>query len=108
MEVEVLEQFLLDACADPIAKQRAVGNHHSGPPWLGRPLELAHDELQKQKGGFGGLLIIREVPQDALLFFAAKRWIGENNIHPIFIADLPQRKTQTILRINLRIFKAMK
>ena len=49
-------------------------------PGVGRALELAHDELQEEQGGFGGLLVRREVVEDAALFLSAKGGIGEDHI----------------------------
>src|SRR5713226_5182700 len=42
---ELLEQFLLDAGANSVAKEGAIGYDDARPAKLGWALELAHDEL---------------------------------------------------------------
>ena len=45
MEVKLLEQFLLDAGADAVTEEGAIGHDDARPARLGRSLELTHDEL---------------------------------------------------------------
>ena len=87
VEIEVLEQFFLDAGADAVAEERAVGHDDRGAAGFRRALEFAHDELKKQQSGFRGLLVFGEVAEDAALFFAAKRRVGHDDIDAVFVAD---------------------
>ena len=101
VEIEVFEQFFLDAGADTIAEQRAVGDDdaRSASPGIsdlngesqrrGRAgtAKLAHDELEKEQGGFGSLLVFWKVGEDAALFFAAEGGIGQDDVHTIAVAD---------------------
>ena len=70
-------------------------------------LELAHDQLKKQQRGFGGLFVFGKVAEDAALFFAAEGRVGHDDIDPVFVADLPQRKAQAVQRIDLRRFQTV-
>jgi hypothetical protein len=42
--------------------------------------EFAHDELEEQERGFGGLFVGGEITTDAGFFFAAEGTIGEDTI----------------------------
>jgi hypothetical protein len=53
------------------------------------------------------LLVFGEVAEDAALFFAAEGRVGHDDIDPIFVADLPQRKAKAVQGINLRGFQAV-
>ena len=101
MEIEILQQFFLDAGADAVAEEGAVGNDDrcSAASRVLRfeiahfrigagAAELAHNELEKEQRGFRGLLVFRKVGEDAALFFSAEGRIRQNNIHAISIADL--------------------
>lgn len=70
-------------------------------------LEFPHDELEEEKGRFGGPLVFREIAEDAPFLFAAEGWICQDDVYPVFVADLPEREPQTITGINLRGFQAM-
>ena len=102
VEVELLEQFFLDAGADAVAEERAVGHDDGGSAWFRRALELAHDELEEQQRGLGGLLVFGEVAEDAALFFAAEGRVGQDDIDAVSVADLAQREAQAVQRIDLR------
>src|SRR5262249_35511323 len=71
------------------------------------PAKLAHNQLQEEKRGFGGLLVLREVAEYPPLFFAAERRIGHDGVHPVFIADLAQREAKGIFGIDLGVLQAM-
>ena len=103
MEIEVFEQFLFDAGADTVAEECTVRDDYSGStafvpvltlpsPASGRgrarAFEFAHDQLQKQQGGFGGLLVFGKVAEDAAFFFAAEGRVGHDDIDPVLITDL--------------------
>ncbi len=59
-------------------------------------LELAHDELKKQQRGFGGLFVFGEIAEDAALFFAAERRIGQDDIDAVFVADFSQSERERL------------
>ena len=77
MEVEVLEQFLLDAGAHAIAEQCAVGDNDGSAGWKhlalnpsphsgeGMFAQFPHDELQEEQRRFGGLFVFGEIALDA-------------------------------------------
>jgi len=76
VEVEVLEKLSLDPGTDAVAEEDAVRDDHAAPPAFQAAhgtAELAHDELEKQEGGLGGLLVLREVRENPPLFLAAER-----------------------------------
>ena len=54
---------------------------------LRRALELAHDQLEKEQRGFGGLLVFGKVAEDAALFFAAEGRVGHDDIDSVSVAD---------------------
>jgi hypothetical protein len=87
MQVKIFEQVFLDAGADAVTEEDAVGRHHGGPAGFGLAPEFAHDELEEEEGRFGGLHIIGKIAQDAPIFFAAEGGIGEDDIHPVLVAD---------------------
>ena len=107
VQVELLEQFLLDAGADAVAEERAVGHDDGGAAGLRLALQLAHDELQEQQRGFGGLLVLGEVAVDAALLLAAEGRVGQDHIHAVSVADLAQREAQAVARIDLRRLQAV-
>ena len=67
----------------------------------GSSAQFAHDELQEQQGGFGGLFIVGKVAENAALFLAAKRRVGENHVHPFAVANFLERKTQRVAGVNV-------
>jgi hypothetical protein len=94
------QQFFFDPRADAVAEERAVGHDDGGAAWVWRALEFAHDELEEEHFGFGGLLVFGEVTEDAALFFAERR-IGHDHIDAVAVADLAKRIPQAIQRIDL-------
>ena len=100
VQVELGQQFMLDPGTNAIAKQRAIGNDHPRPATFLRsrpsPPQLPHDELQEQQSRFRGLLVGGEVASNARLFFTAKGWIGQDDVHPIPVADLGQFDGQAV------------
>ncbi len=50
--------------------------------------ELAHDELEEEERGFGGLLVLGEIALDAFLLLAAERRVSEDDVHAVFFADV--------------------
>ena len=111
VEVELLEKFLLDAGADAIAEQRAVGDDdgraRGASCGRGLALELAHDELQKQQSGLGGLLVLGEVALDAFFLFAAEGRIGEDDVHAVLFADFRQFVAEGVAGVDLRRIEAV-
>ena len=73
----------------------------------GDPAELAHDELEKEEGGFGGLFVLREIALDAFLFLAAERRVGEDHVHAIAFADVGELETEGVAGVNLRGVEAV-
>ena len=111
MQVELLQQLLLDAGADAIAEQRAVGHDDGGAggsPWrVGGRLQLPHDELEEQQRGLGGLLVLGEIALDALLLLAAEGRVGEDDIDALLLADLGELEAQGVAGVDLRRVEAM-
>ena len=104
MEVELLDELLLDPGADAVAEEGPVGDDNGG---AGGPshrcslvAQLAHDELQEEERRLGGLLVIGEVPLDALFLLAAEGRVCHDHVHPVLLADLGQLETQGIARID--------
>ena len=91
----------------PSPKSVPLGTTTAARPGLGGPLELAHDELEEEQSGFGGLLVFGEVAEDAALFFAAEGRVGHDDIDAVSVADLAERKAKAVQRIDLRRFQAV-
>ena len=111
MQIELFEQFLLDPGAHTIAEENAVWHDHAASAAIGAadwPPELSHNKLKKEKRCLRRLLIFRKVRENSTLFFAPERRVRNDDIHPIFISDLPQREPQSITRIDLGILQTMK
>ena len=101
MEVELLEQFFLDAGADAVAEQRAVGHDDGGAARLaGAAPELAHDELKEEQRGLGGLLVVGEVAEDAALFLAAEGRVGQDDVDAVLVADLRELESEGVAGID--------
>jgi hypothetical protein len=102
----------LNPGADAIAEEGAVG-HDDGGATAGAGLavarrgaetpQLAHDELEEEQGGFGGLLVFGEVAQDAALLLAAEGRVGEDHVHAVLVADLAELEAEAVLRVSLSI-----
>ncbi len=105
VQVELFQQFLFDAGAHAVAEEGAVGDDDGGASRRRRALELAHDELQEEQGGFGGLLICREVVEDAALLFSSEGGIGEDDIDALAIADFGDRDVEAVAQRDLRRFQ---
>jgi len=91
----------------PSPKSVPLGTNDGRSSWFGRAFEFAHDELEKQQGGFGGLFVFGKVAENAPLFFAAEGRVGHNDIDGVAVANLSQRKAQAVQRIDLRRFKSV-
>ena len=63
--------------------------------------------MQKQQRRLRRLFILRKIPLNPLLLFTTKRWICQNHIHPLALADIRQLKAQRVARINLRRIKSV-
>src|SRR3989338_2592216 len=61
VEVELLQQFFLNARADAVAEECAVGNDDTGSARLRVTPEFAHNELEKEQGGFSRLFVFGKV-----------------------------------------------
>lgn len=105
VQVELFQQFLFDAGAHAVAEEGAIGHDDGGASGRGRAFELAHDELQEEQGGFGALLIRREVVEDAALLFSAKRRIGENDVDALAISYLADGHVEAVAQRDLRRFQ---
>jgi integrase len=103
VEVEALEHFLLNACGNTIAGEHAIGHDDGGATRLASEgaLQLARDELEEEKRRLGGLFIGWEVVEDPALFFAAKRRVGEDNIHAIGVADFRNLHREAVAIFNV-------
>ena len=73
-----------------------------------RTAQLTHDELQEKQRGFSRLLVLGKIGEDAPLLLAAEWRIGHDHVHAVFVADLAQRETQGVFRVNVRVFQAVK
>ena len=107
VKIEVFEQFFFDSRADAVAEERAVGHDDRGSARFRLALELAHDELEKQQCGFGGLLVFGKIAEDAALFFAAEGRVGHDDIDAVSVTDLAQREAQAVQWIDLRRFQTV-
>src|SRR5262249_33735814 len=101
VKIKIFEQFFFDASADAVAEKGTVGHDDGGPARFRRPLELSHNKLKEKQSGFGGLLVFGKIAKDTALFLAAEGRVGHDDIDPVFVADLSQRKAQAVQRINL-------
>src|SRR5271157_1586842 len=101
MEVELLKQLLLDAGAYPVAKKSPIGCNQCstrGPSGRsGLTMQLAHDDLEEEEGGFCRLPVFGEVALDAPFFLPAEGRIGEDHVHPLPFADLRELMAQGVL-----------
>src|ERR1700694_5214751 len=104
MQVELFEQFLFDTGADTITEERAVRYDDPCPSRRRRAFELAHDELQEEQGGFGGLFIWRKVFKNAVFFFTAERGIGQDDIDALAITDFAYSDVEAVAQGDLRGF----
>ena len=50
---------------------------------------------------FRRFVVLGKVAENAALFFAAEGRIGHDDIDPVSVADLAQRKAQAVQRIDL-------
>ena len=91
----------------PSPKSVPLGTTTAARPGFGGRLQLAHDELEEEQSGFGGLLVFGKVAEDAALLFAAEGRIGHDHIDAVSVADLAQRKAQAVERIDLRRLQAV-
>jgi len=111
MQVEFFQQLFLDGGANAVAKQGAVGHDYGGATATfraeARITQFAHDELQEQQSGFGGLHVGREIGFDTGFFLAAERWIGQNHIDAFAVADFGDAAFQGVTVSNLWGFQTM-
>lgn len=116
VEVEFFEEVFFDAGTDAVAEKGAVGDDDCSPrfaieaifrtagcgdPAYRMAAEFAHDELEEEEGGFGGLFVFGEVALDAFLFFAAERWISEDDIDAIGFSDFGELESKGVAGIDL-------
>ena len=53
------------------------------------------------------MFIFGEVAQDSPLFFAAEGRVGHDDIDPVFVADLAERKAKAVQWIDLGRFQTV-
>ena len=105
MEVEILDEPLLDSTADAVTEEHPVGHNHPGPPRFRLTPEFTHNKLKEEERRLRGLHLGGEVVENPVLLFAAKGRVGEDDIHPVPVADLVQGKTKGVVRVDARIFQ---
>jgi hypothetical protein len=76
--------------ARPPRRRLAAGHRGAGHA------QLAHDVLQEEQRGFRRLHVGREVGLDADLFLAAEGRVGEDDVHPLAVADLVDRRSSVL------------
>ena len=62
----------------------------------GAAAQFAHDQLQEEQRGFGGLLVFREIALDALFLFAAEGRVGEDHVHAVALADVGELEAEGV------------
>ena len=80
----------------PSPKSVPLGTTTAARPGLGGRLSLAHDELEEEQRGFGGLFVFGEIAVNAALFFAAEGRVGEDHIHAVFVADFGELEAKSV------------
>ena len=71
------------------------------------PPQLAHDELEEQERGFGGLFVFGEIALDAFLFLAAEGRVGEDDVHAVAFADVGELEAEGVAGVDLRGVEAV-
>src|SRR5690349_13520763 len=103
MKVELLEELLLDASANALAEQRSIryndGSTRRATRGCRLAFELAHDELEEQQRSFRRLAVFREVTLDAFFLLPAERWVGEDHIDSLFLANLGELEAEGVVRV---------
>jgi len=97
-------RVFFDSSTDTVTEKHSVWNDHAtaAPCEPRRGGGAPHYKLQKEKGGFGGLLIFGEICKDAFFLFTAKGRVCHDDIHPILVADFPKWKAKRVFRVDLR------
>ena len=80
VQVALLQQFLLDARLDAFAEQRAVGQHDGAAATLAQEMDNEHEE---KVGGFLGAIGGGKILLGAVLFHAAERRVGHDDVHAV-------------------------
>ncbi len=60
------------------------------------PFQAPHDQLEEQQCRFRRAAILREIVEDAHLFFAAKRWVCQDYVDALILADFCETEAQRI------------
>lgn len=107
VQIEFLQKVFLDAGAHAVAEQGSIGHDHRGARRAALAAQFPHDELQEQERGFRRLLVFGEIALNALFFLAAKRRIGENDIHAVAFAHVGELMAQRVAGIDARSIQAM-
>lgn len=110
MQIELLQKFFLNPCANTIPKENTIRNNHATAACLRaahRTTELSHDQLQELQSRLCGLLIFGEIRKNSALLFATEGWICDDDIHAIAITNFSERGPQGVLRIDLWILKSV-
>ncbi len=112
VQVELLEQLLLDAARRRRRRRACRSGTTTAAPagragGRGLPAQLAHDELEEEQRGLGGLLVLGEVALDAALLLAAEGRVGEDDVHAVLVADLGELRGEGVAGIDLRRLEAV-
>ena len=98
MQVALLQQLLFDAGFNAFAKQGAVRQHQRGTALV---FKQVLDEHQKQVGRLFGAHVGGKVVFGAGLFHAAKRRVGDDDVHTVGGAIVAQRAGEGVVMGDL-------
>ena len=70
-------------------------------------MQPPHDELQEEQSRLRCLPVLREVGLNALLFLTAERRIGEDDIHPVPLANLGQAEAKRVAGVDVGSVETM-
>ena len=86
VQVALDQQLFLEPGLHAFAEEKTVGEDHGGQA-LG--FEEMDDQGHEEVGGFPGAKGGGEIVFNTILLHAAKGWIGNDDIDPVFIAVIP-------------------
>ena len=99
MEVAVLQELLLDARLHSLSEERPIGEDQSAAP---TGFEQGHHEDEEQVGRLPCAERLGEVVLDAVLFHAAERRVGDDQIHAVLRAVVAERPGQRVVVPDVR------
>ena len=100
MQIKLLQQLPLQIRLRPLPKQKTIRQHHRSPSPI--RLQQIHNQRHKQISRFPRLILLRKIVLNPILLHSPKRWIRNNDIHPIPRTIIPKRTTQRIIVTNIR------